>query len=162
MDVGIVAVAWVAGTGTIGKTSVQSLLQSLSPGSHTTRLIWHAWKWANAQERQRKPQPAEPWSYLWQIRNQKMYHSNIFWHVFIQQVFSLLALGQYFGTKHELSKKISRSDAKSRNLFHCPGESSSLNILLLLSNGHLPIGTQSISVKKKKKKNCRCSVTYTL
>lgn len=71
MDVGIVAVAWVAGTGTIGKTSVQSLLQSLSAGLHTSLLIWPAWKWANAQERQRKPQPAEPLSYLWQNRNQK-------------------------------------------------------------------------------------------
>lgn len=47
MDVGIVAVAWVAGTRDYRqKTSVQSLLQSHSRGLHAPWLIWHAWKWA--------------------------------------------------------------------------------------------------------------------
>lgn len=40
---------------------------------------------------------------------------------------SLLALGQYAGTKHGFQKKEKKVfSVKLGNLFHCPGESSSL------------------------------------
>lgn len=127
MDVGIVAVAWVAGTGTIGKTSVQSLLQSLSPGSHTSWLIWHAWKWANAQERQRKPHPAEPLSYLWQNRNQKCIIQMYLARLHSKGLFSPCPGTIHWHKAWALSVLFfSQSDAKLINVFRYPEESWSL------------------------------------
>lgn len=78
----------------------KAVLQSFRPGSHTYWLIWCAWKWANAQERQRKRQAAEPLSYLRQIRTQKCIIQIYFGMSWFNSFFSLLALGQYIGTKH--------------------------------------------------------------
>lgn len=127
MDGGIVAVAWVAGTGTIRK----SLLQSLSLGSHASWLIWCAWKWANAQERQRKP---NPWATFDKLEP-KVYHSNIFWHVFIQLFFLFffhLALGKQSGANRGFLKLFSWFNAKLRNVFHSPEVSSSLKHITAL------------------------------
>lgn len=66
-------------------TKLTSILQ---PGlthilAHMARTKMNTWTGKT------KSQPAGPLSYLWQNRNQKRHHSNIFWHIFIEQVFFL-------------------------------------------------------------------------
>lgn len=110
MDVGIVAVAWVAGTrdyrqNLCTKAYFNPLARARAHlGSHGT----HGNERMHGKDKG-KPQPAEPLSYLWQNQNHKMHHSNIYFGMSsFNSVFfppSLLALGQYAGTKHGFQKK---------------------------------------------------------
>lgn len=85
-------------------------------------------KRTNVRQRQRKLSWKNPELSLTN-REPKMHHSDIFWHVFIQQVFLFsLSLCPRTILWHIVwaFNFFSQSDAKLRNLFQCPGESRSL------------------------------------
>lgn len=169
MDVGIVAVAWVAGTrdyrqNLCTKAYFNPLARARTHlGSHGT----HGNERMHGKDKG-KPQPAEPLSYLWQNQNHKMHHSNIYFGMSsFNSVFfppSLLALGQYAGTKHGFQKK----EKKVFSVWRQIGK------FIPLPRGVKLIKTYYLSCHMgtylsahnpfllKEKKNCRCSVTYTL
>lgn len=101
---------------------------------------------------------------------QKMHHSNIFWHVFIQQVSLLPPLHPRPGTIHWHKARALKfffppqPGAKLRNLFQHPGESSSLKYITTPVTWR-PTYRHTIyflEEKKNKTKHDRRWLTYTL